>query len=69
MQVSGYRPRTLKDYDTILHNFTKSAGITYLEEVTVDTIYSWLGGESSLGIATERIMNLWHCLIEHNKSS
>lgn len=42
MQVSGYRPRTLKDYDTILHNFTKSTGITYLEEVTVDTIYSWL---------------------------
>jgi len=56
MQVSGYRPRTLKDYDTILHNFTKSTGITYLEEVTVDTIYSWLGGESSLGIATERII-------------
>lgn len=42
MQVSGYRPRTLKDYDTILNNFTKSTGITYLEEVTVDTIYSWL---------------------------
>ena len=28
MQVSGYRPRTLKDYDTILRNFTKSTGIT-----------------------------------------
>jgi len=42
MQVSGYRPRTMKDYDTILHNFIKSTGITYLEKVTVDTIYSWL---------------------------
>ncbi|WP_199173100.1 MULTISPECIES: hypothetical protein [unclassified Sporosarcina] len=32
MQVSGYRPRTLKDYDTIVHNFAKSTGVTYLEE-------------------------------------
>jgi hypothetical protein len=40
MQVSGYRPRTIKDYDTILHNFAKFTGITYLEKVTVDTIYS-----------------------------
>ncbi len=42
MQVSGYRPRTIKDYDTILLNFAKCAGITYLEEVTMETIYSWL---------------------------
>ncbi|WP_342510909.1 site-specific integrase [Sporosarcina sp. FSL K6-1522] len=42
MQVSGYRPRTIKDYDTVLMNFAKSTGILYLEEVTVDTIYSWL---------------------------
>jgi hypothetical protein len=42
MEVSGYRPRTIKDYDTVLINFSKSAGVTYLEEITVDTIYSWL---------------------------
>ncbi|MGE7841426.1 hypothetical protein ACQKNX_11585 [Lysinibacillus sp. NPDC093712] len=42
MEVSGYRPRTIKDYDTVLRNFSKSAGVTYLEEITVDTIYSWL---------------------------
>lgn len=42
IKVSGYRPRTMKDYDTILHNFAKGTGITYLEEVTVDNIYSWL---------------------------
>lgn len=42
MQVSGYRPRTIKDYDTVLMNFLKSAGVTYLEEITVNTIYSWL---------------------------
>lgn len=42
MQVSGYRPRTIKDYDTVLMNFSKSTGVTYLEEITVDTIYLWL---------------------------
>lgn len=42
MEVSGYRPRTIRDYDTILMNFSKSTGVTYLEEITVDTIYSWL---------------------------
>lgn len=38
MQVSGYRPRTIKDYDSVLLNFVKGAGITYLEEVTIETI-------------------------------
>lgn len=42
MKVSGYRPRTIKDYETILMNFEKSAAFSYLEEITVDTIYSWL---------------------------
>lgn len=42
MQVSGYRPRTLKDYDTVLSNFAKSTTVTYLEDITVDTVYSWL---------------------------
>lgn len=42
MQVSGYRPRTLKDYDTVLSNFAKSTAVNYLEEITVDTVYSWL---------------------------
>lgn len=42
MEVSGYRPRTIKDYDMVLMNFSKSTKVTYLEEITVDTIYSWL---------------------------
>ncbi len=42
MQVSGYRPRTIKDYDIVLLNFAKTSGITYLEEVSIETIYSWL---------------------------
>ncbi|MEX3744751.1 hypothetical protein [Lysinibacillus xylanilyticus] len=42
VEVSGYRPRTIKDYNTVLMNFSKSTGVTYLEEITVDMIYSWL---------------------------
>lgn len=42
MEVSGYRSRTIKDYNTVLTNFSKSTRVTYLEEITVDTIYSWL---------------------------
>lgn len=42
MQASGYRPRTMQDYDRLLNNFAKSIGIVYLEEVTVESIYLWL---------------------------
>lgn len=41
-EVSCYRPRTLKDYDTVLSNFAKSTAVNYLEDITVDTVYSWL---------------------------
>lgn len=41
MEVSGYRPRTIKVYDTVLMNLSKSTGVTYLGEITVDVIYSW----------------------------
>lgn len=42
MQVSGYRSRTIKDYQTVLSNFNKATNITYIEEINVETIYSWL---------------------------
>jgi len=50
MQVSGYRPRTMQDYDRLLNNFAKSTGITYLEEVTVNSIYSWLDSTSNIPV-------------------
>lgn len=42
MQASGFRPRTIKDYETVLMNFTKSLDVKYLEDISVDTIYWWL---------------------------
>lgn len=52
MEVSGYRSRTIKDYNTVLMNFSKSTGVTYLEEIAVDTIYSWLDSMQVIAILT-----------------
>ncbi|WP_368044765.1 hypothetical protein [Lysinibacillus sphaericus] len=43
MQTSGYRERTIKDYETIVSNFQKAAYVEYLEDIKADTIYRWLG--------------------------
>lgn len=42
MQTSGYRERTMKDYETIVSNFQKATNIEYLDEVRTETIYEWL---------------------------
>lgn len=42
MASSGYRLRTLKDYEIIVCNFQKMQNISYLSEITLDSIYSWL---------------------------
>lgn len=38
----GYRERTLKDYKIIFNQFVEAAGIKYVEEINVNTIYKWL---------------------------
>lgn len=42
MESSGYRPRTIIDYETIVGNFKKAQAIEYLSEITLGTIYNWL---------------------------
>ncbi|MDN4493597.1 tyrosine-type recombinase/integrase [Ureibacillus aquaedulcis] len=42
MQTSGYRTRTMKDYETIVLNFQKVTNIEYVDEVKTETIYEWL---------------------------
>lgn len=44
MKVTGYRKRTLKDYETIITNFIKQMQVAYLSEITTDLIYVWLNG-------------------------
>lgn len=43
MKLNGYRERTLQDYNRIFNKFVEITGVQYLEEITVDTIYEWLG--------------------------
>jgi hypothetical protein len=42
MLTSGYRPRTMKDYETIVHGFLKCTNIEYLDEINIEIIYVWL---------------------------
>ncbi|MEK5331871.1 tyrosine-type recombinase/integrase [Lysinibacillus sp. FSL W8-0992] len=42
MELNGYRERTLKDYKLIFNQFVEATGIKYVEEINVNTIYTWL---------------------------
>ena len=42
MLTSGYRTRTMKDYETIVYGFLKCTNIGYLDEIKTETIYIWL---------------------------
>ena len=42
MRLNGYRERTLNDYNLIFSKFIEITGVKYLDEITVDTIYTWL---------------------------
>lgn len=42
MISSGLRPRTIKDYETIVNHLKDAQTITFLNEITLDTIYIWL---------------------------
>lgn len=43
MKLNGYRERTLNNYNLIFNKFAEITGVQYLEEITVDTIYKWIG--------------------------
>lgn len=42
MQTSGYRTRTMKDYETIVLNFQKATNVEFIDEIKAETIYKWL---------------------------
>ena len=43
LEVGGCRERTLYDYRTIVHYFTRDTKVEYLVDITNDIIYLWLG--------------------------
>lgn len=42
MQVSGFRERTMKDYNLHMKHLCKITSVRYLHEITSETIYVWL---------------------------
>ncbi len=42
MEVSGNRKRTMNDYRLHVTDFIKSEGLTFLDEITTESIYLWL---------------------------
>jgi site-specific recombinase XerD len=50
MQVSGYRPRTIEDYNYYFVNFVSVTSITYVDEISNDKIYNWL---DSMSVSTQ----------------
>ncbi|QKS71964.1 site-specific integrase [Paenalkalicoccus suaedae] len=44
LRSSGYRPRTLNDYETIVTKFAQTMRVHTIREITRDTIYAWLSG-------------------------
>ena len=43
MRVTGFRSRTISDYNLHMTKFQQVTGVNYLDEITTDTIYEWLG--------------------------
>ncbi|WP_342543308.1 site-specific integrase [Paenisporosarcina sp. FSL H8-0542] len=42
MQVSGFRERTIKDYNLHMNHLCKITNVTYLHEISSEMIYLWL---------------------------
>ncbi|TDL77397.1 site-specific integrase [Rhodococcus qingshengii] len=42
MEISGNRPRTISDYSIHVNHFTDTNRLTYLSEITAESIYEWL---------------------------
>ncbi|MBM7691133.1 integrase [Peribacillus deserti] len=59
MKVSGYRERTITDYLTYMAHFRKATHVEYLEDITTDTIYLWLG---SMNVSNQTKLTRLKCL-------
>lgn len=59
MRVSGFRERTMKDYQLHWKHFAKITEVQYLAEITADTIYTWL---SSMSVSNQTKLTRLKCL-------
>jgi len=59
MDVSGYRKRTISDYQYYIDNFLEVTKVEYLEEITLEKIYEWL---DSMNVCNQTKLTRLKCL-------
>lgn len=59
MRVSGFRERTMKDYQLHWSHFAKITGVNYLSEINAEIIYAWLG---SMAVSNQTKLTRIKCL-------
>lgn len=59
MKVSGFRERTITDYNGYMKQFRDVTGVDFLEDITVDTMYLWL---NSMDVSNQTKLTRLKCL-------
>lgn len=59
MVISGNRPRTIQDYTIYVEQFAQTVGLTYVDEITADSIYTWL---ASMNVSNQTKLTRLKCL-------
>ncbi|MDQ0174464.1 tyrosine-type recombinase/integrase [Bacillus chungangensis] len=59
MEISGYRERTISDYNVYVKHFRKTLKIDYIDEITNDSIYDWL---ASMDVSPQTKLTRVKCL-------
>ncbi|NMH69920.1 site-specific integrase [Bacillus sp. RO3] len=59
MTISGNRPRTISDYNVYVKQFAESMRISYVDDITSDTLYEWL---SSMNVSAQTKLTRLKCL-------
>lgn len=59
MEVSGYRERTISDYNIHVRHFAKATRIQFVEEITAESLYVWL---SSMNVSNQTKLTRLKCV-------
>lgn len=59
LSITGYRERTIKDYNLHVNHFSKITGIINLKDITIKSIYNWL---ESMDVGSQTRLTRLKCL-------
>ncbi|MEC1157573.1 tyrosine-type recombinase/integrase [Cytobacillus horneckiae] len=59
MEISGNRPRTIRDYELHVSNFIKETGVRKVQDIDVSSIYYWL---SKMNVSNQTRLTRLKCL-------